>query len=192
MSTMREHAGAGAGPAKGRRRSDIALVGVYEISKLLTVPARLESSLAGVLHLLASFLDMRHGLIALLDDDGAPEVVVGSNWSEATARRYFARLPERAIGRIVVTKMPLVIEHMKQDSLFENWDFSEWNESDGEWSFIGVPIKDRGVVIVIVFLLVVGLAPNLGSPALWVALPLAAAALPVVAAGLAEDVTRRV
>ena len=147
MSTMREHAGAGAGPAKGRRRSDIALVGVYEISKLLTVPARLESSLAGVLHLLASFLDMRHGLIALLDDDGAPEVVVGSNWSEATARRYFARLPERAIGRIVVTKMPLVIEHMKQDSLFENWDFSEWNESDGEWSFIGVPIKDRGKVI---------------------------------------------
>ncbi len=131
----------------GRRRSDIALVGVYEISKLLTVPARLESSLAGVLHLLASFLDMRHGLIALLDDDGAPGVVVGSSWSEATARRYFARLPERAIGRIVVTKMPLVIEHMKQDSLFENWDFSEWNKSDGEWSFIGVPIKDRGKVI---------------------------------------------
>jgi Nif-specific regulatory protein len=146
-STTRESRVADAQPARGKRRSDIALVGVYEISKLLTVPARLESSLAGVLHLLASFLDMRHGLIALLDDDGAPEVVVGSGWTEATARRYFARLPERAIGRIVVTKMPLVIEHMKQDSLFENWDFSEWNESDGEWSFIGVPIKDRGKVI---------------------------------------------
>ncbi len=146
-STTRMSRVADAEPARGRRRSDIALVGVYEISKLLTVPARLESSLAGVLHLLASFLDMRHGLIALLDDDGAPEVVVGSGWTEATARRYFARLPERAIGRIVVTKMPLVIEHMKQDSLFENWDFSEWNESDGEWSFIGVPIKDRGKVI---------------------------------------------
>ncbi len=147
MSTLRESKVAGAAPAKGIRRSDIALAGVYEISKLLTVPARLESSLAGVLHLLASFLDMRHGLIALLDDDGAPEVVVGSGWSEATARRYFARLPERAIGRIVVTKMPLVIQHMKQDALFENWDFSEWNESDGDWSFIGVPIKDRGKVI---------------------------------------------
>jgi len=144
---MRERAVADAEPARGKRRSDIALAGVYEISKLLTVPARLESSLAGVLQLLASFLDMRHGLIALLDDVGAPEVVVGSGWSEATARRYFARLPERAIGRIVVTKMPLVIQHMKQDSLFENWDFSEWNESDGEWSFIGVPIKDRGKVI---------------------------------------------
>ncbi|MGE0113792.1 MAG: nif-specific transcriptional activator NifA [Steroidobacteraceae bacterium] len=132
---------------KGIRRSDISLVGVYEISKLLTVPARLEATLAGVLQLLASFLEMRHGLIALLGEDGAPEVVVGSGWSEATAKRYFDRLPERAIGRIVVTKMPLVIERMRQDPLFENWDFSEWGASDGDSSFIGVPIKDRGNVI---------------------------------------------
>jgi Nif-specific regulatory protein len=133
--------------ARGVRRSDIALVGVYEISKLLSVPARLETSLAGVLHLLASFLDMRHGLIALLDERGAAEVVVGSGWSDATARRYFDRLPERAIGRIVVTKMPLVIEHMKKDPLFEKWDFSGWDPTDGDFSFIGVPIKDRGNVI---------------------------------------------
>jgi Nif-specific regulatory protein len=129
------------------RRSDISLVGVYEISKLLTVPARLEATLAGVLQLLSSFLDMRHGLIALLGEDGAPEVVVGSGWSEATAKRYFERLPERAIGRIVVTKMPLVIEYMKQDPLFESWDFSEWGAAEGDSSFIGVPIKDRGNVI---------------------------------------------
>jgi Nif-specific regulatory protein len=134
-------------PGHRARRSDIALVGVYEISKLLTVPARLEASLAGVLQLLAGFLDMRHGLIALLGENGAPEVVVGSGWSEATAKRYFERLPERAIGRIVVTKMPLVIEHMKQDALFENWDFSEWGAAEGDSSFIGVPIKDRGNVI---------------------------------------------
>jgi Nif-specific regulatory protein len=133
--------------ALGVRRADVALVGVYEISKLLAVPARLESSLAGVLQLLSSFLEMRHGLIALLGENGAPEVVVGSGWSEATARRYFERLPERAIGRIVVTRMPLVIEHMKTDVLFENWDFREWGESEGDWSFIGVPIKDRGSVI---------------------------------------------
>jgi Nif-specific regulatory protein len=132
---------------RGMRRSDIALVGVYEISKLLTVPARLEASLAGVLQLLSSFLDMRHGLIALLGKNGAPEVVVGSGWSEATAKRYFERLPERAIGRIVVTRMPLVIEHMKQDALFENWEFSEWGAAEGDSSFIGVPIKDRGAVI---------------------------------------------
>jgi len=141
------HNVSGDGPAHGMRRSDIALVGVYEISKLLTVPSRLEATLAGVLQLLASFLDMRHGLIALLDERGTPEVVVGSGWSEATAKRYFERLPEQAIGRIVVTRMPLVIEHMKKDSLFESWDFSEWGAADGDSSFIGVPIKDRNSVI---------------------------------------------
>jgi Nif-specific regulatory protein len=139
--------GSGSGLLHGSHRSDVALVGVYEISKLLAVPARLEVSLAGVLQLLAGFLDMRHGLIALLGEGGVPEVVVGSGWSEATAKRYFERLPERAIGRIVVTKMPLVIEHMKQDALFENWDFSEWGAAEGDSSFIGVPIKDRGNVI---------------------------------------------
>jgi Nif-specific regulatory protein len=133
--------------AHGVRRADIALVGVYEISKLLAVPTRLESAFSSVLQLLASFLDMRHGLIALLDQRGAPEMVVGSGWSDTTARRYFDRLPERAIGRIVVTKMPLVIRQMKKDPLFENWDFSEWGTAEDEFSFIGVPIKDRGNVI---------------------------------------------
>src|SRR5271167_461322 len=128
------------------RRADIALVGIYEISKLLAVPARLETSCSGVLQLLASFLDMRHGLIALLDDQGVPEIVVGSGWSDANARCYFDRLPEKAIGRIVVTKMPLVIRQMKKDPLFENWDFSGWDPTQGDFSFIGVPIKDRGNV----------------------------------------------
>ena len=49
-----------------------------------------------------------------------------------------------------------------------------------------------GAVIVVAFLLVVGLAPAIGSPALWASATLAAAALPVVLIGLAEDVTRRV
>ncbi len=61
---------------------DTALVGIYEISKLLASPNRLETTLAGVLALLSSFLDMRHGLVALLDAAGGPEVVVGSGWSE--------------------------------------------------------------------------------------------------------------
>jgi len=129
------------------RHSDVALYGVYEISKLLTAPGKLEAILARVLQLLSSFLDMRHGLIALLGESGEPEVVLGSGWSEATAKRYFERLPERAIGRIVVTQMPLVVPDMKEDPLFENWDLSEWAAPDANLAFVGVPIKDRGRVI---------------------------------------------
>ena len=50
------------------QNAEIALYGVYEISKILTKPERLEVTLTQVLRLLSSFLDMRHGLIALLDD----------------------------------------------------------------------------------------------------------------------------
>lgn len=137
----------GPAPLRRTRRSDVALVGVYEISKMLSFPARLEVTLAKVLQVLASFLDMRHALIALLDDAGNPVVVVGSTWTEARAKRFFQLLPEGVIGRIMVTKMPLVVECMKQDPLFEGFDFSAWDEADGEFSFLGVPIKDRGEVI---------------------------------------------
>ncbi len=128
--------------------SESALVGIYEISKLLTSPNRLERTLAGVLALLSSFLDMRHGLIAMLDKQGEPEVVVGSGWSEVNAKKYFDRLPERAIGQIVATKMPVVIENVAASPLFEGSDLSEWGPTDGQpFSLIGVPIKDGDTVV---------------------------------------------
>ncbi|MFY9629033.1 MAG: GAF domain-containing protein, partial [Methylocystis sp.] len=106
--------------------SESALVGIYEVSKLLASPNRLERTLAGVLALLSSFLDMRHGLFALLDKQGEPEIVVGSGWSEGNAKKYFDHLPQRAIGQIIATKMPLVIENVLTSPLFEGSDLTEW------------------------------------------------------------------
>ncbi len=127
---------------------ETALVGVYEISKLLASGARLEVSLAGVLSLLSSFLDMRHGLIALLDKEGKPEIVVGSGWTETNAKIYFDRLPERAIGQIVTTKMPLVVQSVRTSPLFAGSDISDWGPKGGEpYSLIGVPIKDGDQVV---------------------------------------------
>jgi Nif-specific regulatory protein len=129
-------------------RAEMALGGIYEVSKLLASPNRLESTLSGVLALLSSFLDMRHGLIALLDPDGKAEIVVGTGWSEANATRYFERLPERAIGRIVVTKMPLVIPDISQDPLFSNVDLPDLDRAEDDIvSFIGVPIKQGETVM---------------------------------------------
>jgi len=128
--------------------SETALVGIYEISKLLASPNRLETTLAGVLALLSSFLDMRHGLIALLDSRGEPEVVVGSGWSEGAAKQFFTWLPERAVGRIVATKMPLVVQNVAASPLFEGVDVSGWGPADGKpFSLIGVPIKDGDAVV---------------------------------------------
>jgi Nif-specific regulatory protein len=136
-----------AGPNEFSNRADIALHGVYEISKILAAPARLESTLSNVLKLLSSFLEMRHGIIALLDDSGAPEVVVGVGWNEENAKSHFDRIPERAIGQIVTTKMPVVVENVAKNPLFSDWPASEQGLTESKVSFIGVPIKERDRVI---------------------------------------------
>lgn len=129
-------------------RAETALVGVYEISKVLATPNRVEVTLSGVLSLLSSFLDMGHGLIALLDSRGDPEMVVGSGWSESNAKRYFDRLPERAVGQIVATKMPLVVPNVLTSPLFAGVDLQGWGPEGGvAFSLVGVPIKDGEQVI---------------------------------------------
>ncbi|WP_348770924.1 nif-specific transcriptional activator NifA [Niveispirillum sp. SYP-B3756] len=119
---------------------------MYEISKILAVPNRLETTLSNVLALLSSFLEMHHGIIALFSEDGTPQMVVGLGWTEKNAKSYFDRLPERAIGQIVTTKMPVVVGNVADNPLFEDWAPAEWGEAS-RVSFVGVPIKDRERVI---------------------------------------------
>ncbi|HUB64041.1 MAG TPA: nif-specific transcriptional activator NifA [Methylocella sp.] len=127
--------------------ADIALHGLYEISKILAVPARLEATLSNVLKLLSSYLEMRHGIIALLDDSGTSKVIVGVGWNEENAESHFDRIPERAIGQIVTTKMPVVIENVASNPLFADWPDAELGKIGSKISFIGVPIKERDRVI---------------------------------------------
>ena len=126
---------------QSRSRANSALIGIYEISKVLTRPAWLETALSGVINLLASLLDMNNGLIALLDEEDRTSTVVGAGWSEATAREHFERLPEQAVGQIVVSGMPLVVRNIAESPLFTDW--SELNSGGPSVlrSFVGVPIK---------------------------------------------------
>lgn len=136
-----------AGSGEFANRAEISLHGVYEISKILAVPARLEATLSNVLTLLSSFLEMRHGTIAILGESGSPSIVVGVGWNEENAKQHFERLPERAIGQIVTTKMPVVIENVAKDPLFSEWSATESGQTSARISFIGVPIKERDRVI---------------------------------------------
>ncbi|MEJ2458781.1 MAG: nif-specific transcriptional activator NifA, partial [Novosphingobium sp.] len=128
-------------------RADMALRGVYEISKVLAVPGRLETTLANVLTLLSSFLDMRHGLVTLLEEDGTPINVVGIGWREERAGAWFGRIPEQAVDRIFRTGMPVVVQNMEKSSLFPGWSSEDAGPGLSRASFIGVPIKDRNDVV---------------------------------------------
>ncbi len=124
-------------------RAHSALTGLYEISKALTRPARLEMALSTVINLPGSFMEMNNDLIALLDERGETTTVVQAGWSEATAKEYFERLPERAVGQIVISGMPLIVRNIAESPLF-----ADWIESGAEQrAFVGVPIKGESRTI---------------------------------------------
>jgi Nif-specific regulatory protein len=127
-------------------RSEMALYGIYEISKILCGPGSLQEILVTTLSVLKSFLDLGNGLIALLDEAGEAEMVVSGSFGHAEARRYFEALPEKAIGQLVATEVPLAVENVAQDGGFA-WDTSAWGPPGFNYSFMGVPIKDREHVI---------------------------------------------
>ena len=127
--------------------SDIALTGIYEISKILATPNRLEATLAAVINVLSSFLQMQHGVISLLADDGVPDITVGLGWTEGADERYRARLPDAAIRQIIATAVPLVVENVAKHPLFVG-EAIELGARDGATvSFIGVPIRMGAKVV---------------------------------------------
>ncbi|QXX74978.1 nif-specific transcriptional activator NifA [Methylovirgula sp. HY1] len=136
-------------PAAGQRipLSDIALIGVYEISKILAAPTRLETTLANVVNLLSSFLQMRHGTIVLLGDDGVPDVAVGADWSEQAPIHRPQRFPQRAIDQIVATAVPLVVHNIADHELFDPEDVAALAGDGAQVSFTGVPIRAGDKVV---------------------------------------------
>ncbi len=128
--------------------SEIALTGIFEISKILAAPTRLEITLANVVNLLQSFMQMRHGVVSLLADDGIPDIAVGAGWSEGSDQRYRERLPQKAIDQIVATAVPLIADHVADHAAFSPADVAALG-AGGETrvSFLGVPIRiDQRVV----------------------------------------------
>jgi Nif-specific regulatory protein len=128
--------------------SEIALTGIYEISKILSTPARLETTLANVVNLLSSFMQMQHGTISLLADDGIPDITVGVGWNEGTDERYRARLPAKAVGQIVASAIPVVAEDVSSHAAFSAADAETLGAvPETKISFIGVPIRIAAKVI---------------------------------------------
>lgn len=148
MTIVEKATAAGLGPAAARPRllTEIALSGVYEISKILTRPARLETTLSNVLNLLSSFLDMRNGTILLLDDDDVPDIVVGTCWSD-TVSDTEVELPRAALDQIIATAMPLVVQNVANHPHFTGSQLAKTEAGDQAVAFIGLPIKIEGKVI---------------------------------------------
>ncbi|SFJ85925.1 transcriptional regulator, NifA, Fis family [Bradyrhizobium sp. Gha] len=125
--------------ASGELSHESALTGLFEISKILNGTCRLEVTLANVVSLLQSFVQMRHGIISLFSDEG-PELRIGTGWSEGD-ERYQVCLPRNAVDQIVATGRPLIFENVAAAPAFSAADREVLGASDNmPISFIGVPI----------------------------------------------------
>jgi Nif-specific regulatory protein len=133
-------------PQPGRISAEMALFGIYEISKILSAPLRLERMLANVVNILTSFLLMRRGMIVIVDADGEPEIVATAGWAGEARGRPIDSLPQKVIDRIVATTTPLVVQDIAAEELFAGSP-AVTAAGDTRVSFIGVPIKDDRQVI---------------------------------------------
>jgi Nif-specific regulatory protein len=124
------------------RYSEIALSGIYEISKIVTSPASLRVMLNNVVSVMSSFLDMRLATVILLNKDGDPEIKVAASTEHIMDASEEADLPIPVIDRIVATQTPLVVQNCAVHPLFKEWKrLGSGVGPNSVQTFIGVPIR---------------------------------------------------
>jgi Nif-specific regulatory protein len=117
------------------------MFGIYEISKLLSAPLRLESVLTSVANVLSSFLQMRYSIIVILNDDGVPDIAATSGGARETKGKPIHNMPRIIIDRLVATRTPIVIENIASEPMFRGVAEQITENANGRVSFIAVPIK---------------------------------------------------
>ena len=126
-----------------RNLASLSLVSLYEISKILNSSTNLAAALRAVLNLMSSYLEMRRGVVAIIDEAGALEIVASCP-GRAIGEAGSADLPEEVARRILAGQMPFVTENVADHPLLVDYVGAS-GALDGERvSLIGVPIKTFG------------------------------------------------
>ena len=101
--------------------------------------------LAGVIAMLSSYLDMRCGLIALVEPEGALDLAVGLDRTAIEAEDLFAALPERFIGQILTSNRATTARDLRNAPGLGEAEIAPLTaDGDRAVSLIGVPIKNAG------------------------------------------------
>ncbi|KAA3448436.1 nif-specific transcriptional activator NifA [Mesorhizobium sp. SARCC-RB16n] len=120
-------------------KADISLKGLYEISKILTAPARLETTLANVVKALFPFVRMRRGAITVFGADGKPDIsATTGNVYPPQSRRA---IPQAIIDQIIATARPVIIQDVSKSELFQGEFERASNDNAVTLTFLGIPVK---------------------------------------------------
>ncbi|MGE5301275.1 MAG: GAF domain-containing protein, partial [Acidobacteriota bacterium] len=124
----------------------IELTALYEISKLLGSSLNVRSNLRGVMRVLAEYLDMNRGTVALRDDAGV-SIIAAHGMTEEEIKRGRYKLGEGIIGRVAKLGSPIVIPNIGDEPLFLNKTGARQMIKRENVSFLCVPIKFKNEVM---------------------------------------------
>jgi Nif-specific regulatory protein len=128
--------------------SDLELLTIYEVSKILGSSLDLEQTLREVLRALSYQLQMQRGRVYLQGDDNTLRLVAAHGLSkEALAQDIDVREGEGISGRILKTGMPVVVPNLADEPLFLNRSGGRDDLDEQVASLVGVPIKAAGAVV---------------------------------------------
>ena len=134
-------------PASSRQgTSNLELLAIYEVSKILGSSLDLQQTLREVLRLLSYQLQMHRGRVFLVGEDNVLRLVAANGMSQEAAAQIELNESEGIIGRILKTGMPAVVPNLAEEPLFLNRTGRE-DLDEQVASLVGVPIKVAGTVI---------------------------------------------
>nr|WP_168220344.1 GAF domain-containing protein [Azospirillum thermophilum] len=136
------------GAAARSSTSNLELLTIYEVSKILGSSLDLHQTLREVLRALAYQLQMHRGRIYLLGEDNVLRLVAANGLStEAVAQTMVVNEGEGITGRILKTGMPVVVPNLAEEPLFLNRSGGRDDLDEQVASLVGVPIKAAGAVV---------------------------------------------
>ena len=124
----------------------VEMTALYEISKLLGSSLNLRSNLRGVMRMLAEYLDMNRGTVALRSNNEV-SIIAAHGMSEEEIKRGRYRLGEGIIGQVAKHGSPIVIPNIGDEPLFLNRTGARKIIRKENIAFLCVPIKFKNDVL---------------------------------------------
>ncbi|HQR60443.1 MAG TPA: GAF domain-containing protein [Methylophilaceae bacterium] len=121
--------------------SNVALITVYEIGKILSSSLDLQKTLRQVLNVIATHMNMQRGMVCTREDSESLSILAAIGFSREEVQRGRFRAGEGVTGRIFQTGIPAVIPNVAHEPLFLNRTGAHRLLEDQAISFLGVPIK---------------------------------------------------
>ncbi|MGQ9369730.1 nif-specific transcriptional activator NifA [Azospirillum sp. ST 5-10] len=127
--------------------SNLELLAIYEVSKILGSSLDLQQTLREVLRVLSYQLQMHRGRVWLQGEDGVLRLVALNGSAPGEGAAAECREGEGIIGRILKTGMPAVVPNLAEEPLFLDRTGGRDDLDEVVASLVGVPIKVAGGVV---------------------------------------------